>query len=432
VYERFMSNDSAALAQQLTAGLEDLVPGLYDVYRDLHAHPELSMAEYRTAGIVAEGLRAQGGWEVTEGVGVTGVVGVLRNGEGPTVLLRADMDALPVREDTGFPHASTDTAVNPDGETVYTMHACGHDIHTTCLLGATRLLADHRDSWSGTVVAVFQPGEETAAGARAMLDDGFLDRFPRPDVSLGQHVGPQPTGVVAARPGPVMAAADSFRIRLFGRGGHGSSPQQTVDPVVMAASTVLRLQGVVSREIAATDSAVVTVGSLRAGSKENIIPDEAELKVNVRSFDPDVREKVLASIKRIVDGEAQVSGAPKDPEFSPLNAFPLTVNSDQATAEVMAALGAQQGIHVHEMRHPLPGSEDFGAFGTAAGCPSVFWFFGGSDPELWENSTEGEKDNLPEGVAGNHSPHFAPRADPAVPQGVRHLLHAAAVWLAKG
>ncbi|WP_037580516.1 amidohydrolase [Phaeacidiphilus oryzae] len=426
------SSPSTGLAERLAVGLQALLPDLYDAYRDFHAHPELSMAEHRTARIVAERLRAQGGWEVTEGVGGTGVVGVLRNGEGPTVLLRADMDALPIREATGLPHASTDTAVNPDGETVPTMHACGHDIHVTCLLGAAQLLAAHREDWSGTVLAVFQPGEETAAGARAMLDDGFLDRFPRPDVSLGQHVGPQPTGVVAVRPGPVMAAADSFRIRLFGRGGHGSSPQQTVDPVVMAASTVLRLQGVVSREIAATDSAVVTVGSLRAGFKENIIPDDAELKVNVRSFDPEVRERVLAAIKRIVNGEAQASGAPKDPEFSPLNAFPLTVNSDRATARVMAALGAQQDIHVHEMRHPLPGSEDFGAFGTAAGCPSVFWFFGGSDPGLWSDPRQGEKDNLPAGVAGNHSPHFAPLADPAVPQGVRHLLHAAAEWLAEG
>lgn len=210
----------------LTTGLDALLPSLRELYQDLHSHPELSLQETRTAGVVAGMLRAQPGWEVTEGVGGTGVVGVLTNGEGPTVLLRADMDALPVQEATGLPYASVARATDREGNDVPVMHACGHDMHITCLLGVTALLAHHRDGWHGTVVAVFQPAEETAEGARAMLDDGFAERFPKPDVCLGQHVGPFPTGVAVTRPGPLMAASDSYRVRLFGRGGTVRRPSR--------------------------------------------------------------------------------------------------------------------------------------------------------------------------------------------------------------
>ncbi|MER7198588.1 amidohydrolase [Streptomyces sp. CB01635] len=409
----------------LRDGLDPRLPALGLLYRDLHSHPELSMQEHRTAGIVATELRGQG-WEVTEGVGGTGVVGVLRNGEGPVVALRADMDGLPVREATGLDYASTDTALSPDGERVPLMHACGHDLHTAALLGATGRLAAHRELWRGTLLAIFQPGEETGAGARAMLADGLLERFPRPDVVLGQHVGPLPLGSVATRPGVVMAAADSLRARLLGRGGHGSAPHATVDPVVMAAATVMRLQGIVAREVSPTESAVVTVGSLRAGTKENIIPDEAELKINIRTFDAAVRERVLAAVRRTVEGEAATSGAPRPPEFSELNSFPLTVNSDGATERVLQALGAG-GAQVHTLRSPLSGSEDFGLLATAAECPSVFWFFGGTEPSGWEGADPaGEQ---PPTVHGNHSPFFAPVADPALRNGVTHLLDAAAEWL---
>ncbi|WP_406101384.1 amidohydrolase [Streptomyces sp. NBC_01003] len=330
-------------------GLDARLPGLGLLYRDLHSHPELSMQEHRTAGIVAAELRGQG-WEVTEGVGGTGVVGVLRNGEGPVVALRADMDGLPVREATGLDYASTDTALSPDGEPVPLMHACGHDLHTAALLGATGQLAAHRELWRGTLLAIFQPGEETAAGARAMLADGLLERFPRPDVVLGQHVGPLPLGSVATRPGVVMAAADSLRARLLGRGGHGSAPHATVDPVVMAAATVMRLQGIVAREVSPTESAVVTVGSLRAGTKENIIPDEAELKINIRTFDAAVRERVLAAVRRTVEGEAATSGAPRPPEFSEINSFPLLSPDGQfgrgdGTRPPRARGGRRSGAH---------------------------------------------------------------------------------------
>ncbi|MFC7740586.1 amidohydrolase [Nocardiopsis composta] len=308
------------------ARLGEIRDDLADLYRDLHAHPELSYAERRTAAEVARRAGAAG-YEVATGVGRTGVVAVLRNGEGPTVLLRADMDALPVEEKTGLPYASTATGTAADGTETPVMHACGHDMHTVCLLGALDVLAAAADSWSGTVLAVFQPAEELATGAAAMVDDGLFERFGTPDVTLGQHVAPLPAGWVGCHAGPAFAATDSLRVRMFGRGGHGSRPETTVDPVVMAASTVMRLQTVVSREVAAGDAAVVTVGSLRAGTKENIIPDEAELQINVRSFDTRVRERVLEAITRIVKAEAAASGAEREPEITPFNAFPCSTTT---------------------------------------------------------------------------------------------------------
>src|SRR6185503_17115307 len=274
------------------------------------AHPELSMQETRTAGIAADRLRGAG-YEVTDGIGQTGVVGLLRNGEGPTVMLRADMDALPVREQTGLPYASTQTATDSSGKTVPVMHACGHDMHVTWLMGAASLLADARDTWKGTLMLVFQPAEETGRGAQAMVDGGLITRFPRPDVILGQHVMVGPAGSIGSRAGVITSAADSLQIRMFGRGAHGSMPHASVDPVVMAAATVLRLQTIVSRELAASEAAVVTVGALQAGDKENVIPDEAVIKLNVRTFDENVRTRVLAAITRIVNAEAAASGAPK-------------------------------------------------------------------------------------------------------------------------
>ncbi|MFI6942463.1 amidohydrolase [Streptomyces sp. NPDC050418] len=414
----------------LTSGLDEQLPGLRALYEDLHAHPELSFQEVRTAGIVAARLREQG-WEVTERVGGTGVVGVLANGDGPVVLLRADMDGLPVKEQTGLPYASTRTAVDRDGNEVPVMHACGHDLHVACLLGATAQLAAHPDDWSGTVVAVFQPAEEVG-GAPAMIEDGFLDRFPRAEVCLGQHVFPAPVGFAVTRPGPFMSASDSLRVRLHGRGGHGSAPETTVDPVVMAAAVVMRLQTVVSREVGATQTAVVTVGSIQAGTKENIIPDTAELLVNIRSTTPAVREKVIAAVERVIRGEAATSGAPKEPEIVRLPSFPVTVNTPEATAAVTAVLGDVLGRdQVITLPEPLTGSEDFGCFGTALGVPSVMWHFGGADPALFEGLGPADllEQGLPAGVASNHSPHYAPMPEPTLRIGVTTLLAAAAHWL---
>jgi amidohydrolase len=413
----------------LSSGLDDRIPDLELLYQDLHAHPELSFQEERTASVMAARLVAAG-LEVTTGVGKTGVVGVLRNGEGPTVLLRADMDALPVQEVEEVPYRSRATGVDPDGIATPVMHACGHDTHMTALIGAVEQLAAHRDAWSGSVLAVLQPAEEVGGGAKAMLEDGFLERFPRFDVALGQHITSAPSTHLYLCPGVFMAAADSLRVTIRGRGGHGSSPQNTIDPVVIAASTVLRLQTIVSREVAPDEVAVVTVAAISAGRKENVIPAEAELKLNVRTFDPGVRERVLAAITRIVNAEAAAAGAPA-PEIEPINGFPLLRNDVEATGRIRAAFTEAFGAgFVHETT-PKAGSEDFGCFAEAAGVPSVFWNFGGFDPALYPDDPAHPHAAVASGRApGGHSPEFVPTdVAPTLRRAVEAMLSAAAVWL---
>ncbi len=407
------------------ANLAGLLPDLETLYKDVHAHPELSMQETRTAGIVAEYLRTAG-FEVASGVGNTGVVGLLRNGDGPTVMLRADMDALPVAEATGVDYASKARSTDPDGKTVPVMHACGHDMHVTWLVGATTLLAQARDAWGGTLLAVFQPAEETAAGAQAMIDDGLFKRFPKPDVVLGQHVMVGPAGALGGRTGAITSAADSFQIRLFGRGAHGSMPQASIDPVVMAAATVLRLQTVVSREVAAAESAVVTIGALQAGTKENVIPDEAIIKLNVRTFDAGVRKRVLAAIERIVNAEAEASGAPRKPEITPLDRYPLATNDARATQRVLAAFRAHFPAERIRETGPASASEDFGSFGAEWGVPSVFWFVGGTDPDTYAKAKAANKLN---DIPTNHNPRFLPVIHPTLETGVEALVVAARAWL---
>lgn len=406
--------------------LDDIRGDLTDLYKDLHANPELSFAEHRTAAEVARRLEALG-LEVTTEVGRTGVVGVLHNGEGPTVLLRADFDALPVLEQTGLDYASTRRGTDPDGNDVPVMHACGHDMHVTCQLGALDLLVAARDRWAGTIVAVFQPAEEIGAGAQAMIDDGFFDRFPKPDVCLGQHVFPFPAGSVGMISGPSMSAADGLKVTMFGRGAHGSQPQNAVDPVVMASATVMRLQTVVSREVAPSDTAVVTVGAIKAGTKDNIIPDQAELRINIRSFDEQVRERVIAAVKRIVRAEAIAAGAEREPEFEPLHDFPVLVNDPAATDRTTAALRKQLGDRVHEM-DPVTGSEDVGIFGTAADVPTCYWFFGGTDGEKFLAAKQAG--TLHRDIPSNHSPFFAPVVEPTLTTGVTAMTTAALEWLA--
>ncbi|MFK0298221.1 M20 family metallopeptidase [Brevundimonas sp. NPDC090276] len=414
-------------AETILIDLPGILPSLEIAYKDVHAHPELSMQETRTAALAAAHLTAHA-YEVTSSVGGTGVVGLLRNGEGPTVMLRADMDALPIQEATGLEYASTDSATDSSGATTPVAHACGHDMHVAWLMGASALFAGARDAWKGTLLIVFQPGEETAQGARAMIDDGLLTRFPKPDVILGQHVMVGPSGTIAGSAGPITSAADSLQIRLFGRGAHGSMPQASIDPVVMAAATVLRLQTIVSREVGATEAAVLTVGVLQAGTKENVIPDEALIKLNVRTFDDGVRARVLAAIERIVNAEAQASGAPRPPEITPLDRYPLNVNDEASSDRVAAALRAH--FSTDRVRHvgPAPASEDFGCFGTEWEAPSVFWFVGGTDPVVYERAKEaGRLNELPV----NHSPKFAPVLHPTLETGVEAMVVAALAWLSR-
>jgi len=358
---------------------------LRSAYEDLHRHPELSDQEHRTAGIAAEWLR-QHGYQVHEGVGTTGVVGMLRRGDGPTVLLRADMDALPVSEATGLPYASAVDGV---------MHACGHDMHVTCLLGAAAELAAAGEQWHGTLIAAFQPAEELATGAQGMVDAGLYDKVPRPDIVLGQHVAPLPAGMLGLRPGAAFAASDSLRITLHGRGGHGSRPETTVDPVVLAAATVLRLQTIVSREVSGSDTAVLTVGASNAGTKSNIIPDRAELLVNVRTYSLEVRTRILAAIERIVRGEAQTAGAPQAPTIEPLDVAP-----------------------------------DVGVLAQAAGAPIVYWLLGGAEPAHFAGAASQEQlAQVVGGLPSNHSPHYYPVPNPTIEVGVGALVAAARNWL---
>jgi amidohydrolase len=394
---------------EILASLATLLPELEAVYKDIHAHPELSMQETRTAGIAAIHLKALG-FEVTSGVGKTGVVGILHNGDGPTVMLRADMDALPIKEATGLPYASTVTGTDPTGKSVPVAHSCGHDMHVACLIGATNLFAKSREPWKGTLMAVFQPGEETAQGAKAMIDDGMFKRFPKPDVVLGQHVMSLPSGNIDWRAGIVTSSADSLQIRMFGRGAHGSMPEASIDPVVMAASTVMRLQTIVSREVSPTDSAVVTIGVLQAGTKENVIPDEALIKLNVR----------------IAKAEAAASGAPRPPEITPLDQYSSVRNDANATKKLVDALLRSFPAGSIEQTKPTMASEDFGCFGAGWDVPAVYWFFGGDDPAVYAKAKkEGKLSSLPT----NHNPAFAPVIHPTLETGVKALVVAAHAWL---
>ncbi|MRJ77372.1 amidohydrolase [Aeromicrobium sp. SMF47] len=404
-------------------------PAWSDLYKDLHAHPELGFQETRTTGIIAARLQELG-VEVTTGVGRTGVVGVLRNGAGPTALLRADMDALPVHEDTGLDYASTVTATDGEGKVVPVMHACGHDLHVTCLLGAAQVLASETSSWAGTLMLVFQPAEELGAGAQAMVDDGLYDRFPTPDVVLGQHVAPLPAGMVAAHAGAAYAASDSLRVRVVGRGAHGSMPQNSVDPIVMAAEIVLRLQTIVSRELASTDVAVVTVGSLKAGDAANVIPGEAVLLLNIRSYAPAVRQHILDSVTRIVDGVAAAAGAPEQPPFEEIEQFPVVTNDAAALHRTLDGFAPWLGRENIIDPGAAGGSEDVGIFATSANAPLSYWLLGGTDPSIF--TTGGMDDPALRTIPSNHSPKYAPAIDPTVGIGVTALVSAARTWLPAG
>lgn len=408
------------------AGLDQVRGWQEELYRDLHTHPELSHQEHRTAAAAAQRLR-EAGLEVHEGVGGTGVVAVLRNGDGPRVLLRADMDALPVRERTGLPYASTATATDDAGAEVPVMHACGHDVHVACLLGAAALLAAGRAHWRGTVVAVLQPGEERGDGARRMVDDGLARLAGEVDVALAQHVLPLPAGTVATLPGPVLSAADSVRVTVHGRGAHGSAPQAAVDPVVLAAMIVLRLQTVVSREVAPTEPAVLTVGSIHAGSKSNVIDDRAVLELNIRTYSQETRRAVLDAVRRIVTAECQASGSPAEPELELYDRFPATHNDPAVTARVRAAFDDAFGAAAQDLALQAA-SEDFSDIPDALGVPYAYWGFGGVDPAVYAAAVAAGR--VAQDVPTNHSPAFAPVLQPTLDTGTRAMVTAALAWLA--
>ena len=413
------------LTQALAAADPSLLTKLEAHYKDFHQNPELSMQEVRTSKIVADEME-QLGYEVTRNIGVTGVVCVLKNGEGPTVMLRADMDALPMAENTGLPYASTVKARDADGIEVGVAHACGHDMHVTWMLGAAHIFSKNRDAWKGTLLIVFQPGEETAQGAEAMVKDWDKGNFPKPDIILGQHVMVGAAGTLNYRPGVTLSAGDSLKITLFGRGSHGSQPQTSIDPVIMAAATTMRLQTIVSREIAPTEPAVLTIGSLQAGTKENIIPDEATIKLNMRTFSEDTREYMLKSIRRICCAECDASGAERPPEFTTINRYPLTENDRAATQKIAEAFQQQFGKNASLAGGPASASEDFSVFGRTWGVPYVFWFVGGTDPQVYAKAVQDKTVNQ---IPSNHSPKFAPQIHPTLETGLQAMLTAASAWL---
>ncbi|RAK96764.1 M20 family metallopeptidase [Aspergillus ibericus CBS 121593] len=415
------------LTTLLKTSLPDLTP--YEtLYKHLHTHPELSRQERRTSETIAAHLTYLQVYDLHTHIGGYGLAGIFRNGPGKTVLLRADMDALPVQELTNLPYASTVMMRDADGVEKPVMHACGHDMHVTCLLAAAETLVRMRDAWSGTVIVLFQPDEERGGGAQAMVDDGLYDRIPVPDYVLGQHVMRMRAGSVGSRPGAIMAAADSMKITVFGRGGHGSQPHQTVDPVVLAAHIVIRLQGIVSREVNPSELAVVTVGSLQAGQTENIIADRAEIGVDFRSVRLEVREQIIAGIKRIVEAECVASGSPKPPVFTPTRRFPPTVNDGDVAGRVaeMFRMHFEEDFDGDVPRTNV--AEDFSTLATCRGIPSCFWLFGGVDPEVWDTA---QAEARTEEIPGNHSALFAPVIQPTMRVGVDALCLAALAFLKK-
>ena len=414
-----------AAIDEILAGYEALRPGQEAFYQDLHRHPELSHQEHHTARRVGDRLHGDG-FTVTSGIGDTGVVGVLANGSGPTVLLRCELDALPVREETGAPYASTATATDASGHQVPVDHACGHDLHMACMTGMAKLMADHRDRWSGTLITLFQPAEETGEGAQDMVDDGLFKKIPVPDVALAQHLLSGMAGTVRTRSGPFMSAADSIKVTVYGRGGHGADPQNTVDPVVLAAMIIIRLQTVVSREVAPGDIAVVTVGSCQAGTRSNVIPDFAVLELNVRSYSGVTRQRMLDAIHRIVRAECQASGSPKDPEFETTLSFPVTVNDPAVTEKVAKAFAAHFGDKADEIPRQTV-SEDFSKIPDSVGVPYTYWGLGYTDRDTY---LAAEKDGTLDDLTSNHSPKFLPPMQPCLRTGTEALLAGALAWLA--
>lgn len=396
---------------------EDLLEAVTTLYVDLHAHPELSGEEERTAARFADWLTAEG-FRVTTGVGGHGVVGVLENGEGPLVALRAELDALPVRERTGLPYASRVTGPVP------VMHACGHDLHLAAAAGAASVLARDRGRWRGTLMLIGQPAEETLTGARAMLDDGLHERFGRPDAVLAQHSAPLPAGMVAHGAGPVTAGGVTLRAVVHGRGGHAAVPHLAVDPVVTAAATVLRLQGVVAAETSPAEQVVLTVGELRAGDRANVVPDRAELGLTVRGFSEDALDRVCAAVERIVRAECAASACPAPPEITVVNRSPVNVPDPGLTAAVRAAHTAAFGGPRVAAWPPAMATEDFPLF-AADGVPTAYWMLGTAGPRAWAAAPGATAAEKLAALPPNHSPLFAPHVRIALPTGVTALVTAA-------
>ena len=392
--------------------VDKVYPQAHEFYVDVHEHPELSSEETQTAAKLATKLRSTG-YEVTEHIGGTGIVALLKNGTGPTIMLRTELDALPVEEQTGLPYASKVRMKDDAGRDVPVMHACGHDLHMAALLGTAEIMAASRNSWHGTLMLIGQPAEETIHGAEGMIQDGVFMRFPKPDVAVALHVSNElPAGMASITPGVYNTNSDSVRITIYGKGGHGAMPQTAVDPIVIAARTILSLQTIVSREVKPGEMAVVTVGYIRAGTKNNIIPDHAEMGLTIRTFKADVRKQILAAITRIADAEAAAAGAPRPPLVEHYEATDLVYNNPELAERLRAPLEAALGKKNVMTAEPIAPSEDFSFF-IEQGMPGFYFSLGGADPQKFAEA-KANGTHLP----SNHSPFFAPDVDPALHTGI--------------
>ncbi|MFO1187468.1 MAG: amidohydrolase [Alphaproteobacteria bacterium] len=416
--------DAAAVKAETDAFAAQRYPALFELYKGLHANPDLGFQEARTAAKLAKEMRALG-FEVTEGVGRTGVVAIYKNGEGPTVLVRTELDGLPMEEKTGLPYASRAKQTWRGAET-FVAHSCGHDIHMTAWIGTAEALLAMKDKWHGTLMFIAQPNEEQTSqpgGASAMIADGLFKKWKKPDLGFALHDWPEAAGTVSYRAGPTSSTADALEITFTGRGGHGSKPEVTIDPVVMASRFVNDVQTVISREKDPFAFGVVTVGSIQAGSAGNIIPDMALLRGTVRSFDDGVREKLLAGIRRTADGVAAIAGAPK-PAIKFEGSGKAMVNDAALTARTAAVFKAAFGANASE-RQPITASEDYSEF-IIAGVPSTYFFIGMDDPKkMAEAKAKGEP------RPNNHSPFFAPVPEPTIKTGVAAMTLAVLNVMAK-
>ncbi|HTC95092.1 MAG TPA: amidohydrolase [Terriglobales bacterium] len=385
-----------------------MYPEAHALYVDIHQNPELSSHETQTAAKLATRLRGLG-YDVTEHVGGAGIVAILKNGPGPTIMLRTELDALPVEEKTGLPYASKVHTKDDAGHDVPVAHACGHDLHMASLVATAAIMAHSKDSWHGTLMLIGQPAEETISGAEAMIKDGLLTRFPRPDVAVALHVmNLIPAGKVGVVPGTYDANADSLRVTIYGKGGHGASPHTTVDPIVIAARTILALQTIPSREVKPGEMVVITVGYIQAGTKNNIIPDHAEMGLTVRTYKDDVRKQVLAAIARIIKAEAEAAGAPREPLIEHYESTDSVYNNPALAQHLKATLESALGKENVSVEEPITGSEDFSYF-VEQGIPGFYFTLGGADPQKYAEARAAGI-SLP----SNHSPLFAPDVDPAL------------------
>jgi len=412
--------------------IDSVYSDAHSLYLDLHEHPELSGHETETAAKLAGKLKAAG-YEVTEQVGGTGVVAVLKNGNGPTIMLRTELDALPVEERTGLPYASKVHTKDDAGRDVAVMHACGHDVHMASLLGTAEIMARSKNTWHGTLILIGQPAEETIGGAEGMIKAGLFTRFPKPDAIVALHVGNElPAGTVSITPGIYNTNSDSVRITIYGKGGHGAAPHTTIDPIVIAARTILSLQTIASREVKPGELAIVTVGDIRAGTKNNIIPEQAEMGLTIRTYKQDIRRQVLAAIGRIAKAEAEAAGAPREPLVEHYEGTDAVYNEPALAERLRAPLEAALGKDHVEITGPITPSEDFSYF-VEQGVPGFYFSLGGADPQKFaEAKAKGE--HLP----SNHSSLFAPDVDPALHTGIaaelavlRNLLNASPAELHK-